>query len=398
MKNDVFRNRMVENAIGKGYSDLLDIATYCGIYPQELKDILDGLIRQNVVIQENGFYFLASDEKKDRVVLPPAHPLDYDWRFDKNTVKMIADELLKECPKNSSILLLGTHSIQVELLRREVGNTVILIDNNKLLVDELNNYSHKANFINLHKNLFDNNDLGTDYGLDIGNIGVVFMDPPWYLDAYLVFLDFAAKIVDLGGLVFTSLIPVGMRETAYKERDQFFVDASKLGLHIEQLLKNTLTYITPIFERKSLQSQSLFCVGNWRKGDFVMMRKVAICKNENHSLTIPVQTSINDDSWLDFVVNGYPIRIKNDLNDKRNPEIISIEPQDILPTVSCRYPGRKKVVLWLWDNRVYGIKGTFYFIAALCKLSEKQLPVQDVTIDDQCIEVAISLICNIINE
>ena len=70
MKDDVFRNRIVENAIGKGYSDLLDIATYCGIYPHELRDILNGLIRHNVVVQEKGFYFLASDEKKDRVVLP----------------------------------------------------------------------------------------------------------------------------------------------------------------------------------------------------------------------------------------------------------------------------------------------------------------------------------------
>jgi hypothetical protein len=396
MKNDVFLDCIVVNAIDKGCSSLLDIATCCGIYPTELKNILDGLIRQKKVFcDKNDQYHIVGEALiPAEFHIPPPHPFDYDWRFDGNTTSTLTEELLNECGSKNTILLLGTHSIQIELYRRKVTNKVVLLDSNTSLIEELRCHDDLPNYICLHKDFFVSGESSLQY--EYGNVGVVFMDPPWYMDFYMSFLTFAARTVKIGGAVFVSLMPIGTRPTAYKEREKLFARAKKCGLHLEQLHKNYITYVTPEFEKKSLAIHGIINAGNWRKGDMAVFRKVHQCKDYPE---IDVSSkSVHDDVWLSFNINGYPVKIRNKYMDTSSPDIITIEDSDILPTVSRRYKGRDKIDLWLWDNRVFGIAGNRHFIVALYRLSQTEMPETFKDAEESHVNTAILLLKDILKD
>lgn len=395
MKSDVFLDSIVINAIEKGCRELLDIASFCGIYPNELKALLDELIQQHrVAYSKNSGYSVVDDIESSQFRLPPPHPLDFDWRFDKNTTINLTEKILDECGNENAILLLGTHSIQMELYRRQVANKVILYDSNSGLIEDLDTNASSSNFICIRKDLFNTKDLVQDY--DLGEIGVVFMDPPWYLDFYLFFLTFAARTVKPGGAVFVSLLPIGTRKTACREREKIFAHAKICGLHLEQLHKNGITYVTPEFEKKSLSTMGIKNVGNWRKGDMVVFRKIRYCKNYPDLKVIDKE--IRDNNWLSFAIKGFPVKIRKDENDKRVPRIVKIEKNNILPTVSRRYKGRDKIDLWLWDNRVFGIEGKTHFITALYSLSQTEIPIAYNTMDEKMVDMAILLLKDILKD
>lgn len=395
MKSDFFLDSIVINAIEKGCRELLDIASFCGIYPNELKALLDELIQQHrVTYCENSGYSIVDGIESSQFHLPPPHPLDFDWRFDRNTTKCLTDKILEECGNENAILLLGTHSIQMELYRRKVTNKVILYDSNSNLLEGLDINASTSNFICIQKDLFNTKDLVQGY--DWGKIGVVFMDPPWYLDFYLTFLTFAARTLKNGGAVYVSLLPMGTRKTACREREKIFAHAKICGLHIEQLHKNEITYITPEFEKNSLGILGINNIGNWRKGDMVVFRKIRQCKSYPDLKVINRETL--DNNWLSFVINGFPIKIRKNENDNRAPRILKIEKDNVLPTVSRRYKGRNKIDLWLWDNRVFGIEGKTYFIKALYLLSQTQMPEEYKVLDERIADTAILLLKDILKD
>ena len=79
--------------------------------------------------------------------------------------------------------------------------------------------------------------------------------------------------------------------------------------------------------------------------------------------------------WIEISIGKYKIKIRGCFNDFEDlPELVSIEENNILPTVSRRYNGRQFIDIWFWDNRVYKVKGKASMLAALYNLSGNPIP------------------------
>ncbi|MGI0015007.1 MAG: ASCH domain-containing protein, partial [Nitrososphaera sp.] len=187
----------------------------------------------------------------------------------------------------------------------------------------------------------------------------------------------AAQVTKAGALVAISLFPVNTRPNAIIERWKVLEIAQMLGLHIQSIEAGGLGYETPLFELASLRSSGVEIDGNWRKGDLVLLRKVYHPQQEVISeIFASTPANITEmEKWAEFVLDLYKVKLRGPFDDYSEvPELISIEKDDILPTVSRRYSRRELIDLWLWDNRVFAVKGKASFWAALHTLTGKALP------------------------
>lgn len=382
MKDSHFVEELIITNISKGYHDIADIATQSGgIYPSELIPILNKLIEEGRIHKnERELYILTYPQKNcPQIILPEPHPLDFDWRFEPTSSKMILEYLIRENNYSNTILLLGSPSIFIEFTKLCDPPKVKLIDWNNELINYISKFEYHNNLSCYALDLFDENIIDSnlyDIITDHKSVNIVFFDPPWYVNDYKIFLAHASKLVKVGGVVMVALLSLNARPNAYLDRYDIFFTAKKLGLHIEFIEKNRIAYQTPLFEQNSLQNEGIRISKNWRYGDLVLFRKI----HESNAYTNVLQSvkknqKIETKNWISFLIRGYKIKINSkDLDPDIEPELISLEKNDILPTVSRRYTKRSQIDLWLWDNRVYGLKGAIYFINALYSISNLEIP------------------------
>lgn len=385
-EQDFLLNRIL-SAIARGCHRIGDIACECGgLYPLELQAVLDELVKQGKIYRSTEGYHLApsSNPKIDSaksnslpsfnqsMELPEPHPHDFDWRFDPQTVRNLAEMLIAESRREGSILLLGAPSVFVELTKlHDVPHTTI-IDWSPELINRLNQYRLPQSFTAINHNLSSSVLWNPDQPAN-----VVLCDPPWYPEYYAAFLAQAVQVTKVGALVAISLFPVNTRPNAIIERWKILEIAQRLGLHFQSIEAGKLGYETPLFELASLRSSGVEIYGNWRKGDLVLLRKVYHPKQEVISeIFASTPAEITEmENWAEFVLDLYKIKLRGPFDDYSEiPELISIEKGDILPTVSRRYSRRELIDIWLWDNRVFAVKGKASFWAALHTLAGKALP------------------------
>lgn len=378
-----FQSQLVLSTVSKGPHKFEEIVQKSGgIYPLELRKLISQLIKRGQIESGRDGYTLADpqiamdneldygwDRRHSVLELPEPHPHDCDWRFDIHTSQQLAQMLIKENSTDGMMLLIGTPSVFIELARENITNNIIFVDWNAGLIDYLCSVNLPDSFTLVKHDL-----LSGNLWESIQKADVVLCDPPWYLEHYAAFLAQAASASRIGATVMLSLLPINTRPTAIKDRWKIFDVARQLGLHLQEIKPNGIRYRTPIFESMSLTHLDIDLAENWRASDIAIFKKTEQTKQGSINKFLAHTARKDQQEWTEVLFGPYKVKLRGPFDDHIiSPEIISIEPGDVLPTVSRRYCGRDLIDLWLWDNRVFAIKGKASFRAALQALTGKSL-------------------------
>ena len=144
--------------------------------------------------------------------------------------------------------------------------------------------------------------------------------------------------------------------------------AEEIGLHPLSLEPAAITYATPEFEIAALRTMHIEAAVGWRAADLLVLQKFVDPGEASlrELLSRTAEQAADHTGWLEIIVGDRKIKIREPLGEVEEfPALLSIEPDNVLPTVSRRYAGRQQIDLWCWDNRVYKVRGKAAFWAAL---------------------------------
>lgn len=322
--------------LSEANSDLTALAKLAqGITPLELKEILE----------------LSSPNEKNKGVKMGAifnlesNPVDYDWRYELNTVHNLANLLKK---RHSSIGCFGAPTIFKELAN---DLNVILFDINPFLKSEFPLHAEKVIQVDL------NSELVEGYEFDS-----IIMDPPWYNNYYLSWFKQAINNLKQGGTIYTSKYPPLVRPSAHDDWQGIINEVG--GILSSEYNELKLLYETPTFERETLESMGLYDIGNWREADLVSFKLI-------EKIHQNVDVSYKND-WKRYRFGNKIVSIK--VANENSEELEVKSPYEdgsyTLKSVSQRHIARNQVNFITSRNKSLIIKGTGKVDIFLQKLSQ----------------------------
>ena len=373
-----------------------------GLYPPELRLTLAALESEGVIHADGDRYaILMPDASGSSQASPTAlftlvepHPHDCDWRFHSESARALAEVIARRNTLKEEIILLGAPRLFVELMSIPEVGAVTLVDWNEPLLEHLVSQGIPAPGQVIWHDLLHGGLMPDDR-----NGGLVVCDPPWYVPHYIAFLTQASALAKVGAEVFVSMLPIGTRPGAAADRDIILGHASLVGLHIKSLTPAALRYDTPLFERASLERSGLSVPEDWRASDLLVLQKLRqVPRSELEDAMARVPAGLDDGDWLEARIGMRKLKVRRPLDDEGvEPQLIRIESDDVLPTVSRRYPGRARIDLWLWDNRVYGVRGKAALWAAMCERSSSRSRV-DVLVEERVLAKARALLDSLLSQ
>lgn len=277
-------------------------------------------------------------------VLPLPHPLDYEWRYEPHTRHLLARRCEDLAGARGPIALLGTPTLAPEFRNRRAE--VLLLDSNIQLLRALSDSAYLGN--------------ARCFAVDIAlfqpptawrqRAAVVVCDPPWYPDAFGIFLRASADLVRPGGVVLLSVPDVLTRPSISRELDDLMHLAAKLRLTLTESAPGALRYRTPFFEFRALQAAGLRAVPlDWRAGTLWQLTSNGIADarglGPRQSRTGPAVAEATIDN----------IRIRVIHVGQVQPGTLSLRsavPGDTLPTVSRQHPARSRANMWTSGNTI----------------------------------------------
>ena len=308
-----------------------EICRYCkGAFPSDVLETIKQLKLDSKV------QFGSEKKRKKDIFQIDASPIDFEWRFTKETATNISKLALTFGDK---ILCLGAPTIFKELLSAKVDPC--LIDRNPFLKDVFPHASEEqlliSDIVKFKKNrpsrLFN----------------VVVMDPPWYLPHTLFWLQIATKFLSSNGVIVIPIFPELVRPSAIEEREYLFSVLKKFGeiQHISQIIYNT-----PLFEQETLSNLGILGAKNWRATDLFVLKIKNLPFNS-------VPEPPKEKEWYRFKFGTQIVGITNSNED--NQEITIKSPYKdgsfLLKSVSLRDSTRSKISFWTSRNRVAIITG-----------------------------------------
>lgn len=378
MKSLTFQQRFVFTAITRGERTFQAIVQSSGgMDPLELQVILDDLIFSGRIQLMRGEYRSmcdgASSVGKEADIpsspeLPRPHPLDYDWRFHPRTVRYLAQQVFQETLARETVLFFGVPSVFAYLLSMRPSQSMALLDGNRALIDAFGQIQLPETCQAIHHDLLADQLWQTE-----ARVGAILMDPPWYPEYYRAFLLQAANVAQIGTRVYVSVLPINTRAGAPEDRWEILQSAHQLGLQVLSVQEGVLSYETPDFERATFRIASVPHPENWRSGDLVTFVKGREPeKQARDAILLTLQEPGKCQRWEEVLLGLHKIKIKGPFDDySEKPELLSVEENDMLSTVSRRYMKRERIDLWLWDNQVFALRGHAAFFAALLALAGK---------------------------
>lgn len=340
-------SEVVELAEG-GIEDFSHLtSTLPGVYPSDIADVLRSLCKSShdpIRGMAARLLMSSSTESKPNsdpqiyhaTILPP-HPLDYEWRFSPEAVRLILERVSETSPNMGAIACVATPSVVIHgdyggrLNIRYFGRDVRLIEPHLI----------NKGICGIHLDLSQEPDLTATHD-------VVVMDPPWYGPYMIRFLWAASKICKPNGILLLSLPAKGTRPGICNEIDEYRAWWESLGFVEEVYIKHYLPYETPYFEKNSLRAAGILNVDpTWRRGDFVQLRLTA-------AREVPWPGDINENQWKEFIFGRVRIRVNHLSTSKGGSALLKpIVEGDVLPTVSRRDSRRALAKVWSCGNRVF---------------------------------------------
>lgn len=311
------------------------------------KSVFNHLIKQVTADNKNISYI-----EENRNV---AHPLDYDWRFNNETVNQIIKIVYQLTKPNDTIVLLGVNSLyhsEIKINERKI----LLIDKNIL------------NFNSKKRASFHKCDLLKDKLPPI-KANLVIADPPWYEEHFRSFIWATSQFCNLNGHLLLGMPAIGTRCDMRRETNNIINWTQELGFHHLGTRKGFLTYKSPLFERNALRAVGITNIyPEWRRADLALFSKFA-----NVNVKRPFFQT--EDIWESMNFLGVDIRVREKLSTRFfDPSLISLVTNDIFPTVSRRDSRRNLVDVWTVGNRVFSCDGTNILKIILDALSLGKTP------------------------
>jgi len=299
---------------------------------------------------------------------PHLHPLHYEWYFTQGTATEIGREFVS---KQDLTICLGVPTIASLAIKND--RDVIFIDQNAHV---LARFPELLGASEIH--LMDAREAGR---LSIKAKSVIF-DSPWYLGDSLAWLVTASHLVEASGTISFGLYPPLVRPTAQLERDFILQVASAIGR--VDITEDALAYRTPLFEWEALKTCGIREVGDWRRGDLVVVRE---CGPLDMTFPAAPRRTDVDGVWKTFVIGSQVVKLRTNLGQDTNlPKyglLSEVEGSFILPSVSVRDRRREAVHVWTSYNRVASsadasvLLQIFQKLESGIRLSDAVLPYKD---------------------
>lgn len=257
---------------------------------------------------------------------PEPHPLDFDWRFTRDTVSALC------CRVNGpSLLAVGTPLLVEGSFHPEC--TVHVVD-------------HQPHLSSPNVDIVDVEVAATLSG----RWATAILDPPWYPLPYRRWLAWAAQHVPVDGTILSSLWPIDTRPTAELERDDILSwTAGWADYHIEPA---TLYYEVPLFESIARGLQGIPDPSiPWRRGDLL---KLTLRR------TPPLPPAITKtEVWRRFVWSDYQLALRVTSNTGEEPKLLKhpFAKGWLWPSYSRRAEGLDRIDLWSSRNEVAMVEG-----------------------------------------
>lgn len=268
---------------------------------------------------------------------PVPHPLDYDWRYGSKALATLTQMIERLVPRGGRVVLIGAPTLVKPLLRRSNGYRISLVDRNPFWRDQFAEVDVQTL------------DVSTDDCPESvrASADLVVIDPPWYDDGYAAFVWFARQSLRRAGKLAVSVLPVGTRPSAAKDRGHLERLVKGYGFSLVERHASILDYATPPFEVNAMRAAGIHAkLEQWRVGDLWLYSE----DSKGSSQARPASVSGRD--WHELSFNE--VRIKFDANAATgSAQLRSIIPGDVLPSVSARFPGRDRATVWTSGNRVF---------------------------------------------
>jgi hypothetical protein len=304
----------------------------------------------------------GEENQEDRTLLPDPHPLDYDWRWDPRTVRMLLARCIRATRPGDTIALLGTPT----LLAAAAGHHErhwLLLEASEATAAALAS-TDPARVVRC--------DLAVDE-LPLLHAQAVVADPPWYTADTRVFMWAAARLSVPGAVVLLAQPTPATRPGVLDERASILSFAHRTGLDITGLHPAALAYTSPPFERAALDAAGLLPLVplTWRRGDLIELRRTA----SPLAARPPAQRS---ESWREITLDGARIRFRLDVPARDgtpwDPRLVRMVRGDIMPAVSRRDPVRGQVRVWTAGNRVFGCQAPALLACLAATLASEGSP------------------------
>lgn len=299
--------------------------------------------------------FARAHHGSDRPFVVP-HPLDFDWRFTRETVALIWQTIIEIASPQSGVALLGTPSLAANAGSWKDLGSVTLLERNP------NHYQSLSDGIT-----FACCDVLRD-PLSHGSNGLVVADPPWYEAETIGFLWTASALSSTGGHVLLSLPPVATRPGINEERARTTAAAAGFGLEFVRLSEGVLRYGTPFFETNATQAAGPPVPDDWRLGDLAVFRRT-----EDECGPRPVMDP--EPTWTERSIGRTRFKLRETGSTEfASPVLRSIIPGDILPSVSRRDPRRNDAAVWTSGNRIFGCDSTATLVTIIDGINAGKAP------------------------
>ena len=363
---DGYLDRCIVNAVREGARDLWHlISVLPGFYPTLVREAVARLIGNSVIPEGIRDEAPQTDPEPHSQLevpgLPVPHPLDFDWRFTRETAGVLLERLDALSRSASPVALLGTPSVYVLAKRRGLAHKFILLDQNDSLA---NSEACSPSGGRIYR--CDLMDRVPSFPL----VHTVLADPPWYVDDAMGFLRAASQISASGATILLSFGPDGMRPGIPGERKRLIAEAEAMGLRLTGIDHLALSYATPFFERNALHAAGFTQVAPaWRRGDLLSFRKVGDPRSPRHS------ANRDNYTWAEVTIDTVRLRVRQrGIKGFADPRLEPLVPGDVLPSVSRRDIRRQQVDLWTNGNRVYRSPGTHILTVLLHTIQASENP------------------------
>jgi dGTPase len=251
----------VTGAIALGFSEFQDILARCqGADPRLVAACIKEL---GMAVPSRTFDRNPSRELFVR--LPAPDPFRSQWWFTGECVDSLVNRILTG-GNASRVLCLGTPTVGHGLLRN--GLEALVLDADQHVIDAVN-----AAGISPAAQCYDVADALPEC-LN-ASFGVVIIDPPWYEDEHLVFIQRALTALKNGGELLCTLPPALTRPDAEEFRNTLLRKFITAGHELLGLEPGILSYVVPRFEEVALAKIPGFRAIPWRHADLLRVRKRA---------------------------------------------------------------------------------------------------------------------------
>jgi cytidylate kinase len=268
-----------------------------------------------------------------------AHPLDYDWRFNSETVRFLVRNAESVSSPTSIWIGLGTPSLFHPDVISDAKRVRFLLDSNPTLPRLFQDMARTEVRIC---------DLLREPIPDITG-DLILLDPPWYYDEMAAFLWVARQVCRPGAFVFLSVPQIGTRPGMKNELERLAKWIDRLGFRIQSFESNVLSYDSPLFEHLALEEEGVMKYpSDWRRADLLILRA-----SRSPKVSRPA-VQFQSKHWEEIEIGKVRVRIAQDKRrGYRSPVLRSLTENDHPVTVSRREPRRQQAKIWTSNNRIF---------------------------------------------